>query len=358
MRGEVVYFYAFDVANEILVERVAAVLGKKPMPFPLPVGPGVPKGIPFHQPLSVEPALQVSVAGRPARVRAHIYSVGVVSIALSVPFTCDRPADLLPFHRPMLDAGEPADVFARALSADVCADLAGALVRPSPPPEPEAYTAFCLSDLNGEREASRWLAGHGREVAGLLTGAEPERLSDGQVADVLRQQRSLEKTDLVVVDWDAALVLDLERSPQDVLYVLELANLQLEEFRVMDQTLDRYLNVAYEDLERRPVTLFGVASSVLRKLRRFRVDLTKLTDEVTHITKFFGDWHLARVYLLARERFHLDEWRASVEGRLGQLDRLYGVVHTELYEKRMFWLEVIIVVFFAIDLFALLVLRR
>ena len=43
--------------------------------------------------------------------------------------------------------------------------------------------------------------------------------------------------------------------------------------------------------------VFGGANKTLRHLRRFRVDVAKLTDEVTHITKFFGDWHLARVYL-------------------------------------------------------------
>jgi uncharacterized Rmd1/YagE family protein len=87
------------------------------------------------------------------------------------------------------------------------------------------------------------------------------------------------------------------------------------------------------------------------------VDVAKLTDEVTHITKFFGDWHLARVYLGARDRFYLDQWRASVEQRLAQLDKLYSVVHTELNEQRMLWLEIIIVIFFAIDLLILLWVR-
>ena len=59
--------------------------------------------------------------------------------------------------------------------------------------------------------------------------------------------------------------------------------------------------------------MFGAANEVLRQLRRFRVDVAKLTDEVTHITKFFGDWYLAGVYLGARDRFYLNQWRASVE---------------------------------------------
>src|SRR5262249_61359996 len=115
---------------------------------------------------------------------------------------------------------------------------------------------------------------------------------------------------------------------------------------------------AYDDVERRRLPLFGGASKTLRFLRRLRVDVAKLTDEVTHITKFFGDWYLARVYLGARDRFYLDQWRASVEQRLGQLDQLYSVVHTEINERRMFWLEVIIVIFFAIDLLAILFLKK
>jgi hypothetical protein len=153
-----------------------------------------------------------------------------------------------------------------------------------------------------------------------------------------------------VIDWDAALVVDLNGYVDDVLYALELANLQLEEFRVMDQRLDNYLERAYQDLDRRNFAFFGAANKTLRHLRRFRVDVEMLTDEVTHITKFFGDWHLARVYLGARDRFYLDQWRTSVEQRLAQLDKLYSVVHSEINERRMFWLEVIIIIFFALDL--------
>jgi hypothetical protein len=61
------------------------------------------------------------------------------------------------------------------------------------------------------------------------------------------------------------------------------------------------------------------------------------------------------VYLLARERFHLGQWRASVEQRLEEVDRLYTLTRGDVYERRMLWLEVVIVVFFAVDLLILLV---
>src|SRR5262249_5033698 len=169
---------------------------------------------------------------------------------------------------------------------------------------------------------------------------------------------SLEKSDLVIIDWDAALVIDLEGPPDDVLYVLEIANLQLEEFKMMDQSLDRAFDRAYFVLERRTTSLFRTPTRVLRNLRWLRVDLTHLADEVTNITKFVGDWYLARIYLAARERFHLDRWRQSVEQRLSQLDQLYSVVQSEVFERRMLWLEILIAVFFAIDLIGIFFWRR
>ena len=79
---------------------------------------------------------------------------------------------------------------------------------------------------------------------------------------------------------------------------------------------------------------------------------------MTHISKFFGDWYLARVYLGAAERFYLSQWRQSVDDRLGQLDRLYGVVNADINNRRMVVLEVLIVIFFAIDLLWIIVFRR
>lgn len=360
MKGEVVYLYAFDVANEILTRRVQEILSEKPFPFEIRADRTLPKDMPLYKPLAIEPPpLVVHLYGTPVRLLIRIYDVGVVTVMMRVAFAADALTELMPFHNPKLENGETLDTVATRLCEQVCQSLKDSLVRRTEfPLPPEAYTVFCLTDLGGADDANHWLALQRREAAGLLTETAPDKLSEAQVAEVLRIQRSFENTDLAVIDWDAALVVDLTGYADDVLYALELANLQLEEFRVMDRRLDTYLDRAYEDLERRPLPIFGGATKTLRHLRRFRVDVAKLTDEVTHITKFFGDWHLARVYLGARDRFYLDQWRASVEQRLAQVDKLYSVVHAEVNEKRMLWLEIIIVIFFALDLAILLWVKR
>jgi len=360
MKGEVVYLYAFDVANEIVTPRVPEILSAKPFPFEIRMDRMLPKDVPLHRPLAIEPPpLPGRLFGQPMRELIRVYDVGVVTVMVRVGFEAGALGDLLPYHQPKLEDGRSLDAVAQELCAGVCESLKDSMVgRSETLPPAEAYTVFCLTDLGGTQDANAWLGGQRREVAGLLTETPAEKLSEMQVAEVTRIHRSFENTDLAVIDWDAALVVDLTGYVDDVLYALELANLQLEEFRMMDQRLDRYLERAYQDLERSRRSWFDRSVRSLGRLRRLRMDLTKLTDEVTHITKFFGDWHLARVYVGARERFYLEQWRSSVEQRLAQLDQLYSVSHSEVNEKRMLVLEVIIVVFFAIDLLLLFYGKR
>jgi len=298
------------------------------------------------------------MGGQQLKLMVRIYDVGVVCVVARLPAEVEDLSNLMPLHQPKLDDGTLLDELARQLCRDVCQNLQDVMVQPAPHSEPEAYTVFCLKQLDGVTDVAPWLSRNQREVAGLLAETPAESLSDAQVSESLRVQRSFSRRDALVIEWDAALVVDLDGYVDDVLYVLELANMQLEEYRRMDQRLDRYLTRAYEDVQHARFGLFGTYSSILSKLRLFRVDVTRLNDEVSYIGKFFGDWYLARAYLGASERFYLHHWRNSIEQRLDQLDKLYNVVNSEITNRRLLWLEVLIVLFFAIDLVLLVVLKQ
>jgi hypothetical protein len=358
MKGEVVYLYAFDVASEIVTAKVQDIFASKPIPFEIRAD-RTPKDNRLYKPLFIEHVpLAASTPGAQMRPLIHIYDIGVVSIVVRMAFEVESMRDLLPLHHPELANGQKLDQVARDLCAETCKSLAQAMIQSAPIPEPEAYTVFCLTDIGTLQHLDDWMVENRNSMAELLTDNESEILSKMQINEVLRIHRSYTNRELTVIDWDAALVVDLTGYVEDTLYVMELANLQLEEYRVMDQRLDRYLNKAYEDVQRRRLPLFGAYSATLRTLRVLRVDVTRLNDEVSHISKFLGDWYLARVYLGARERFHLNEWRHSIDERLRQIDALYTVVHAEITNQRMFWLELLIVIFFAIDLFTILVFKR
>ena len=56
MKGEVVYLYAFDVANEIITPRVQEILSEKPFPFEIRMDRTLPKDMPLYKPLAIEPS--------------------------------------------------------------------------------------------------------------------------------------------------------------------------------------------------------------------------------------------------------------------------------------------------------------
>src|SRR5215472_5584586 len=131
---------------------------------------------------------------------------------------------------------------------------------------------------------------------------------------------------------------------------MELANLQLAELEAYDRLLDDAVDRAYRDLSGgRRIGRWQVPR-VQRELREIRVDLARLSDELSNITKFFGDWHLARIYQGLSARFHLGDWHRTIDEKLKTLDDLYQILQTEQLNRWMLILEITIVGLFVVDI--------
>ena len=100
-------------------------------------------------------------------------------------------------------------------------------------------------------------------MASLLT-QEPDidHLSKQEADESTGRFLSYYERDLVVVDWDAALIIDEPQNFEETLYVMELANLQLAELEAYDRILDDSLERAYRDLSTRPTR--GRAARIAR----------------------------------------------------------------------------------------------
>src|SRR5262245_45855320 len=125
MKGEVVYLFAFDVAQEIVTRDVQEVLAAKPFPFAPRLDHTFPKDVPVYQPLAIERERAVgSLGGKPVRCLIRIYEVGAVTVCMRVNFERDELFALAPFHDPVLDDGRALDRAAGDLCGEVCASLA------------------------------------------------------------------------------------------------------------------------------------------------------------------------------------------------------------------------------------------
>ncbi len=85
-------------------------------------------------------------------------------------------------------------------------------------------------------------------------------------------------------------------------------------------------------------------------MKEIRIDLARFSDELSNITKFFGDWHLARIYKNIAARFHLADWHHTIDEKLKTLDGLYQLLKVDQTNRWMLLLEVTIVLLFIIDL--------
>jgi len=282
--------------------------------------------------------------------------VGAISITVRVPFSVEHVEDLVAFHDLQFSNGSLHDEVHR-LAEEVVAELKGHLIRPQQQlPEEEAYTVFCLAapvlGADGQPvKAEQWFQTHRRQVAALLTQeSEVERLSKQEAEESTARYLSYYDSDLVVIDWDAALLIDEIQDFDETLYIVELANLQLAELEAYDRLLDDALERSYRDLGERPLRSRG---DILRELREIRIDMARLNDELSNITKFFGDWHLARIYEKTASRFHLADWHQSIGGKLKTLDDLYQLLKHDQNNRMMLWLEITIVLLFVVDLVVL-----
>ncbi|MEK7470342.1 MAG: hypothetical protein AAB074_23475 [Planctomycetota bacterium] len=360
MNPEILHLYAWDVAYEIPLTEAARVLGPAVEAIVRPEK-AAPRDVPLERSICV--ALpEVKAGGLTIGVSANLFQFGVIALTLRYRATGAKLLDFAPHHDPKLEGGETLNAIARRSLDGLMERIRGLLRRHRiSPDQPEAFTVFrFVPEDVGMTDAEEWLNRNGREVAGLITGeADPGRLSATEAAETVAERFSYYRDDLAVIDWDAALIVD-KGPAADVVRILELANLQLVEYRHYDQELDRVVSRAYDDLERltaRKMFSFQ-AGNLLGELRELRVSVSEVADEVENATKYIGDWHLARQYMGCARRFHLPEWRRTVEDRLKTLEELYNLVAVESSNQKMLILEMIIVLLFIVDLVVLAMAAR
>ncbi len=362
-RGQVVYIYAFDLAYDMKREPGGTLLGQKMYDYTMLQSKRMPKYLFFYRPKMVTLPLIVwqGASGQIQIQRSiKVFDVGSISIQLRVPFEVERLEDLVPYHN-FSFADKTVEDEVRKLAEQAKKELEPYCVKPvAQLSQEEPYTVFCIDDLPGQEEsdvcAEDWLMDNRRAVAGLLTEEqEPQRLSEQEASESTSLYLSYYDKDLVVVDWDAALVIGGKDSLNDVLHIMELANVQLAELEAYDRILNSSLQAAYRDLGQ---MRSSAQREVIKNLREIKVDFARLSDELLNITKFFGDWHLANIYEKLSIRFHLGDWNDIIDEKLKTLGELYGMLQQDKNNFLMLVLESVIVLLFIIDLVIIIAVSK
>lgn len=353
LRGEVVYFFAYDIAYELSRDLPSSLMGHPLAEYRLDASKRNPKHLVFYRPrmIRLPPEERLGPHGPVSiRIEVKVLAIGAISIRVRVPFEVDRLSNLVDYHDLHLNHGA-LDGEIRTLAERLRGELSPWVLRPNEAlSEEEAYTVFCLEppgDGDTPFGSESWLATHRESVAGLLNQEDDAaRLSRQEIEESTSRHLSYYQHDLAVIDWDSALLVDSPSEWEECLYAIEVANLQLAELEAYDRHLDLVLERSYRDLAGAPMR---TRKALITGLRELRIDMARFSDELSNINKFLGDWHLAKIYETAASRFHLADWKRGVEEKLKTVGELHELLKSDHANRWMMALEITIVLLFILD---------
>jgi len=351
--GQVTAYFLFDVAEAIDLTAVKALLGSAGQIARLAGRPAIPAYVRYQSPpvqVDLEALGLGVVEGFQARLK--VYDYGVVSLALSRPFSGEWTDLIALGHTVPSSALETrAEEYCRRAAER----FQPAVTQPRQTYLSEDYFVYAVTAARDGEPADALLAAHGDDIARLLRG-EVDRLSTEERDEVLRHRLSYFTSDLVVPSWNGAFVYDTEAGLTGALEILEFANSQLLQFRYYDQRLDTELKRIYGTLQvsRWYEPWIGRRyTAAARELHALFIDVNELTDRTENALKLVGDVYAARLLGLTAARLGLGAWKDAVRDKLKTLDDIYrfAVEQTAMDRGEVLEAAIVLILLFELVLF-------
>jgi hypothetical protein len=327
----------FDVAEAIRLDQLSTILGASAAGVAPASTRSPAEYVRFERP----PAVENCPGGR-----ISYYDYGVISVQQEVPFRGEWK-QLVQHSGPRVS--DPA--VEREAEQLVRKRVKLAITAFTKPYDRWLTEDYFIVRINpGHLTAKQLLEEYGPDIAQLIRG-ETQPLSDEAVQDVLRSRLSYYPNDLLVVGWNAALVVDPPEAAAPTMQLLEYANTQLLEYRRYDDVLTRVLEEVYKELDEGTgfFARWRMAGRAAR-LNTIRLDVIELAERTDNAVKFLSDMYYARVYNLAASRVGVPDYRHLVEEKLRTAGELYQFMVDQFQQGRAFVLELMVVIILVIEL--------
>jgi hypothetical protein len=191
------------------------------------------------------------------------------------------------------------------------------------------------------------------DVAALILAECNENLSDSIKKITLENTYQYSRDDLVVVDWNSALVIEPSGS-MDVPLVIEFALNQLLEMRYYDDLLDERLNKLYNNVVGRNKGIFSKQyARFAEEAGQMYLEISEIVENVENSFKVVGDFYLAQIFRASSKRFRFDDWTKSINEKLGNLAEVSKLLHSEVNESRNQMMELIVILLIGIEVIPL-----
>jgi hypothetical protein len=351
-KGKILLYRVYDIGTEIDLEKVEALFEDKKLKerFKLDRKHNMSLII-SRSPVSIHlGTFQLNLLGQTVTFEliSKVWHFGTVSLCFQIPIPEGTNWPELVKMGSLLEKDDEIEVFAKKKAHEFQQDIRHAIPLLNEWEMNEDYITYFIQEFEG-LEGPLVNISDKVDIPALILGETKEILSDSIKKNTLENIYQYSRDDLVVVDWNSALVIEPSGS-MDVPLVIEFALNQLLEMRYYDDLLDQRLNTLYNEVVgRKKGILSNKYSRLAEEAGQIYLEISEIVENVENSFKAVGDFYLATIFRASSKRFRFDDWQKSINEKLSNLAEVSKLLHSEVNESRNQTLELIIIILIAIE---------
>jgi len=339
--GNIFIFSAFDVGDDINLDKVASLPTIKTAPIALP------KNFKnYHTPLAIDVPYTDAIHKKAASCKIHNF--GAISFIYKVPFvsTLNDLSNTLQkvvnehLEQSSTDVKNLFNLIDRYITKPKFFDTRS------------SYTVIQVDPLPEHISVAQLQETYGSTIASMLR-FETEILSEEQKNDILDSAIGYFRGDLIIVDTDATFA--YESDFPEVEDFFEFANIQQLELRFFDRFLDAQLNKIYEgSTQKLPLKSYlpfiGIAHDPVADLGKIKVDISVICERLEGSLKVGGDPYFSELYGLLVQKLDLKNWQHGIDRKLSIIHDIRIVYQHKTDAVREDLLSVLVILLIFIEL--------
>lgn len=340
--GHIYIYHAFDVGDDINLEKVEKLRTIKTIPLSLPK---------YFKNYNAPLAIELPHPNESARcISCKIYNFGAISLTYKIPFSETLENLRKEFYDIYYQYQEQSVVDVKL----VFKKIESYVTQPKFFHTRSSYNIIQVNPEPKKIDLPQLQKQFGALIASTLR-FETESLSEYQKNEILDSAIGYYRGNLVIVDTDTTFIYDDEYD--DLLAFVEFANLQQLELHYFDRLLDQKLNKIYESggTQRIPFLAYfpfldTLASDPVATLGKLRVDISVITERLEGSIKIAGDPYYSEFHNQLRKKLDLTSWQQSIERKLNIIKDVLVIYQHKTDVIRENVLEMLIVILIFIEL--------
>ncbi len=339
--GNIFIFHAFDVGEEINLDKVTSLQPATPEPLSKYFKN-------YHLPLAVK---LPDPTKSPYCTNADVHGFGVITLRYQIPFE-----DTLEGVRAKInDIEDQYQTQSLKDSGSIFEQIKGTIKQARFFHLRTSYVIIHVYPTAAITDIVAFKKEQGSTIASLLR-FETETLSEYQKNEILASSLGYYRNDLIIIDTDATFMYDDEYT--ELLDLFEFANTQHLELQYFDRVLDKQLSSAYErKVQSPPLKAYlpfvgALANDPVSELGRLRVDISVVTERLENSVKLAGESYYAELYSLLIEKLDLQNWKDSINQKLSIIQSISNIYqhNMEVIREDILSLSVILLIFIEVIL--------